>query len=104
MKKLIYQKYEVSFKDRVKKKVKDILIGSAKLISSNAKKIGGGLGAILILFMMIFQLVSSVGGMMGSTSNNVLVTSYLASQPRLLAINHSYSTKELNLENEINRV
>lgn len=104
MKKLIYQKYEVSFKDRVKKKVKDILIGYVKLISSNAKKIGVGLVAILILFMMIFQLVSSVGGMMGSTSNNVLVTSYLASQPRLLAINHSYSTKELNLENEINRV
>lgn len=104
MKKLIYQKYEITFKDRVKKKLKDILTGSAKLISSNTKKIGGALVGFLILFMMIFQLISSIGGMLGSTSNNVLTTSYLASQPRLLAINQSYSTKELNLENELARV
>lgn len=104
MKKLIYQKYEITFRGRVKKKIKDILTGSAKLISSNTKKIGGALVGFLILFMMIFQLISSVGGMMGSTSNNVLTTSYLASQPRLLTINQSYSTKELNLENELARV
>ncbi|WP_252344730.1 CD1108 family mobile element protein [Gemella sp. zg-1178] len=104
MKKLIYQKYEISFRDRVKKKVQDILVASSKLVVNNAKKIVGVLVGFLILFMMIFQLISSIGGIFGGTGNNVLATSYLASEPKLLSINQSYSTKELNLENELARV
>lgn len=104
MKKLIYQKYEITFKDKVKKKLKDILLGSAKLVSSNAKKIGGGLIAALILFMMIFQLISSLGGVMSSSTNSVLTTSYLSDESVLSNINQEYSNLEYNLQDELDSI
>lgn len=104
MKKLIYQKYEITFKDKVKKKLKDILLGSAKLVSSHAKKIGGGLIAALILFMLIFQLVSSLGGVMSSSTNSVLTTSYLSDEAILSNINQEFSNLEYNLQDELDSV
>lgn len=104
MKKLIYQKYQITFKDRIKNKAKEILLGFAKSISKNAKKIGGGLVAFLILIMMMFQLISSLGSVLGGSSNTILTTSYLSDENVLSSINQEFSNLEYNLQDEIDSV
>ena len=104
MKKSIYKKYKMSFKDRFKKKSKEILSSFSKTINQKAKKIGVGLVVLLMLFVMIFQLVSSIGSVLGLSTNSVLTTSYLSDESVLSSINQEYSNLEYNLQDELDSV
>lgn len=104
MKKSIYKKYKITFKDKAKKKAKEILSSFSKAISQKAKRIGLSLVVILMLFMMIFQLVSSVGSVLSLSTNSVLTTSYLSDESVLASINQEYSNLEYNLQDELDSV
>ena len=47
---------------------------------------------------------SILGGLFSNFNNGILSTTYLSEEPMLIAMNQSYSTRELNLENNLNRI
>ena len=89
-----------SFKDRVISIVREI----KKVIVKNTKKVSIGVLSIFILFIFIFQMSSILGGLFSNFNNGILSTTYLSEEPMLIAMNQSYSTRELNLENNLNRI
>lgn len=104
MKKNIYSKHnkysKSSFKKHTFDKIKDI----PKLLLQKSKS---KLIAVVMVVIMLFSIVQIFVGMSSSittSTTEVMNTTYLSDQAILVAINYSYSTKELNLENEVNRI
>lgn len=88
------------FKDRLVSIIREV----KKVIVKNTKKVSIGVLSILILFIFIFQMSSILGGLFSNFNNGILSTTYLSEEPMLIAMNQSYSTRELNLENNLNRI
>lgn len=88
------------FKDRIISIVREV----KKVIVKNTKKVSIGVLSTLILFVFIFQMSSILGGLFSNFNNGILSTTYLSEEPMLIAMNQSYSTRELNLENNLNRI
>ena len=88
------------FKDRIISIVREV----KKVIVKNTKKVSIGVVCVLILFIFIFQMSSILGGLFSNFNNGILSTTYLSEEPMLIAMNQSYSTRELNLENNLNRI
>lgn len=104
LKKLIYQKYEITFKDKVKKKFKEILTNSFKFILKKVKRtLFIGLG-ILFLFISISSLILPMGAVIGNTSNTIATSSYLSSEDVLKGINNHFIALESKLQNEVDTV
>ena len=87
----------------IKNKLSDIGDKIKTVIFKN-KKLSIGFLLILILFIFAFQLSSLFSGLSAGINNSVLTTTYLSKESMLIAMNQSYSTKELNLENNLNRI
>ena len=105
MKSQMYKRYKEgivkeSFKDRLVSIIREV----KKVIVKNTKKVSIGVLSILILFVFIFQMSSILGGLFSNFNNGILSTTYLSEEPMLIAMNQSYSTRELNLENSLNRI
>ena len=88
------------FKDRLVSIIREV----KKVIDKNTKTVSIGVLSILILFIFIFQMSSILGGLFSNFNNGILSTTYLSEEPMLIAMNQSYSTRELNLENNLNRI
>ncbi len=105
MKSQMYKRYKEgvvkeSFKDRLVSIVREV----RKVIVKNTKKVSVGIVCVLVLFIFIFQMSSILGGLFSNFNNGILSTTYLSEEPMLIAMNQSYSTRELNLENNLNRI
>ena len=105
MKSQMYRRYKEGivkegFRDRLVSIIKEV----KKVIVKNTKKVSIGVLSILILFIFIFQMSSILGGLFSNFNNGILSTTYLSEEPMLIAMNQSYSTRELNLENNLNRI
>ncbi len=92
--------FTIIFKDRLE----NILSTFKSIISKNEKKYGVIALIILILFAFLFQILLTFGSISSVIGNSMLSSSFLSEESILIAINQSYSTKELNLENQIIRV
>lgn len=89
-----------NFKDRAV----SVLNTFKNIAIKDGKKYGVIALIILILFAFLFQLSTTFGSISSLLGNSMLSSSFLSEEPMLIAINQSYSTRELNLENEILRV
>lgn len=104
MKSQIYAKYQTRFRDRVKKQVKEVVVGARKMVLRNAKKIGGTVIIALLLFMMLFQMTSIVGGGLSTVNQGVMSTTYLSDERVLTEVNQEFSSFEYALQDEMENV
>ena len=105
MKSQMYKRYKEGIvKESFKDRLVSIIIEVKKVIVKNTKKVSIGVVCVLILFVFIFQMSSILGGLFSNFNNGILSTTYLSEEPMLIAMNQSYSTRELNLENNLNRI
>lgn len=93
-----------SVKNTFKDKLEDVLNNVKKIVIKNGKSVGAIALIILILFAFLFQISTIFGSISVVFGNSVASTTFLSDESILIGINQSYSTKELNLENEILRV
>lgn len=104
MKQNIYSKHSKYTKSSFKKNILDKVKNIPKLLLQKSKS---RLIVIIMLVIALFSIVQVFTGISSSlttSTTQIMSTTYLSDQAILVAINYSYSTKELNLENEVNRV
>ncbi len=104
MKQSIYSKHSKYAKKTFKRGIVDRIKSIPRVVLQKGKsKLIAVVMAVIMLFS-IMQVFVGVGSSISTSTTEVMSTTYLSDQAILVAINYSYSTKELNLENEINRV
>ncbi|HFI0835995.1 TPA: CHAP domain-containing protein [Streptococcus suis] len=104
MKQQIRNKHFPRIRDRIKEELKKLLNQMVQFITTRWK-------SFLVLALALFSLLTVVYsnsqfmfGALSSVSYQLTTTSYLSSEEMLVALNHIFSTYELNLSNQLARL
>ncbi|NQM99589.1 CHAP domain-containing protein [Streptococcus suis] len=104
MKQQIRNKHFPRIRDRIKEELKKLLNQMVQFITTRWK-------SFLVLALALFSLLTVVYsnsqfmfGALSSVSYQLTTTSYLSSEKMLVALNHIFSTYELNLSNQLARL
>lgn len=104
MKKMIYAKNHTRIRDRIKNFIVDVGKNSLEFLKNTVKKLLTAIGILFLFILVLFNSCSSIG--LSNNNINILTisTSYLASEETLINVEEYFSAKELDLENDINRI
>lgn len=92
------------FRDRVKRNLKEITFSAKNFIARKSKALLIILASVVIIGTFFINFGGSSLSVLMNTTNSTLTTTYLSSQNVLSGIDQSFSSKEQELRNEIEKV
>ncbi len=103
MKKKIYEEHNiaVTFKDRLKRGIENILKGSSQVIRRNIRRLLILLAVAIIGFMTLSQIATFFLGGISSVTSQVMSTTYLSGEDTLADINSEFTNLEYELADEL---
>lgn len=103
MKKKIYEEHNiaVTFKDRLKRGIENILKGSSQVIRRNIRRLLIFLAVAIIGFMTLSQIATFFIGGISSVTSQVMSTTYLSGEETLADINNEFTNYEYELADEL---
>ncbi|MBU3207759.1 hypothetical protein KPL33_12350 [Clostridium algidicarnis] len=103
MKKKIYEEHNiaVTFKDRLKRGIENILKGSSQVIRRNIRRLLILLAVAIIGFMTLSQIATFFIGGISSVTSQVMSTTYLSGEETLADINSEFTNYEYELADEL---
>lgn len=103
MKKKIYEEHNiaVTFKDRLKRGIENILKGSSQVIRRNIRRLLILLAVVIIGFMTLSQIATFFLGGISSVTSQVMSTTYLSGEDTLADINSEFTNLEYELADEL---
>lgn len=103
MKKKIYEEHNiaVTFKDRLKKGIENILKGSSQVIRRNIRRLLILLAVVIMGFMTLSQIATFFIGGISSVTSQVMSTTYLSGEDTLADINSEFTNLEYELADEL---
>lgn len=103
MKKKIYEEHNiaVTFKDRLKRGIENILKGSSQVIRRNIRRLLILLAVAIIGFMTLSQIAIFFIGGISSVTSQVMSTTYLSGEETLADINSEFTNYEYELADEL---
>lgn len=103
MKKKIYEEHNiaVTFKDRLKRGIENILKGSSQVIRRNIRRLLILLAVAIIGFMTLSQIATFFVGGISSVTSQVMSTTYLSGEETLADINSEFTNYEYELAEEL---
>lgn len=103
MKKKIYEEHNiaVTFKDRLKRGIENILKGSSQFIRRNIRRLLILLAVAIIGFMTLSQIATFFIGGISSITSQVMSTTYLSGEETLADINSEFTNYEYELADEL---
>lgn len=103
MKNKIYKEHNIAitFKDRLKKGMENILKGSSQLIRRNIRSILILLAVSIIGFMTLSQIATFFLAGISSVTSQVMSTTYLSGEDTLTDINNEFTKLEYELADEL---
>lgn len=104
MKATIKKKFQTRLRDRIKDQLLRLLKVITQWLVYKVKRLGPLAIGLLLLLGLIVQVgnMSFVG--LSQVVTSLTTSTYLSSEQMLVAINQSYSTRELNLDNSLSRL
>ena len=102
-KKKIYEEYNiaVTFKDRLKRGIENILKGSSQVIRRSIRRLLILLAVVIIGFMTLSQIATFFLGGISSVTSQVMSTTYLSGEDTLADINSEFTNLEYELADEL---
>ncbi|HFI0113907.1 TPA: CHAP domain-containing protein [Streptococcus suis] len=104
MKQQIRNKYFPRIRDRIKEELKKLLNQMVQFITTRWKSFLVLAFALFSLLTVVYSNSQFMFGALSSVSYQLTTTSYLSSEEMLVALNHIFSTYELNLSNQLARL
>ncbi|MFZ7339445.1 CD1108 family mobile element protein [Streptococcus suis] len=104
MKQQIRNKHFPRIRDRIKEELKKLLNQMVQFITTRWKSFLVLAFALFSLLTVVYSNSQFMFGALSSVSYQLTTTSYLSSEEMLVALNHIFSTYELNLSNQLARL